>query len=149
MKSIIENQLHPVFALKSIQQLRNRADVGHTKMVVGLLLTLYSELSTSACPIDRFGGVEEAENSDGLLPSSSCFPSPEPTVKVLVLVEAEDATLGGCSCVGLRAPHILKLSFARRHCSTKYGQADSRRLPIICRDISNPASCCHPRRNTI
>lgn len=45
------------------------------------------------------------------------------------------------SWVGLNAPHMLKLSFANFNCSMKYGMTDSRKLPIICRDINNPANC--------
>lgn len=48
---------------------------------------------------------------------------------------------GGCFLVGLKAPYMLKLNVAIRHCSIMYGKADSRRLPIICLDISKPANC--------
>lgn len=45
------------------------------------------------------------------------------------------------SRVGLKAPHILKLICANFNCSMKNGKADSLILPIICLEISNPASC--------
>lgn len=115
---------------------------------------MYKQLSISACPIARFG-------NDSVEPFFVVEPSPLPllagvpsfvtvsaaveggTVDVGVVVVAfpPSAVVGVCAWVGLSAPYILKLSVARRHCSTTYGQTDSRKLPIICRDINRPANC--------
>lgn len=89
------------------------------------MFTLYNELSISACPIVLFEAVDSAglsTDSDELLPCVS-------NIDFAV------------SCVGLNAPHILKLNFANFHCSITYGKADSLILPIICLDINNPANC--------
>lgn len=94
--------------------------------------TLYKELSISAWPMFRLfaGGCV-----------SCCGVAAASALSFSSAVASSSAKLRFTCCVGLNAPHILKLSLASFHCSTKYGKADSRKLPMICREMSRPASC--------
>lgn len=119
----------------------------------GILYTLNKVLSISAWPMFRFVADDENDPTAGELtppgPIVSCpFAPPGPPLSFDSLLgffdDEEDCAskiVLLTSCVGLSAPHIVKLKRASFHCSMQYGRADSRRLPIIWRDINSPASC--------
>lgn len=102
-----------------------------------LQLTLYRELSISAWPMFRLDGKV-----------SCCWRRCSSLWFSRFIASVESRIVLFISCVGLSAPHSVKLIFASFHCSTKYGIADSRRLPIIWREINRPASCCRRKNKT-